>query len=70
MFQQIQKTLFLSQFWSIFPIFGAKNFFSENPAVSRTTLYDFLAPCQNLEETIDSIETISQEGQKDVGKDG
>ena len=37
-------------FWPIFPIFGQKNFFLENPALSRT-LYGFLASCQNLEKT-------------------
>ena len=30
-FKQIQKTLFLDHFWSIFPIFGVKKFFLENP---------------------------------------
>ena len=42
-------------FWSIFPILGAKNFLLENPALSRTTAYGFLAPCQNLEKNNDAI---------------
>ena len=47
-FQYIQKTCF----W---PIFGAKIFFQENPALSCITSYGFLAPCQNLEKTNDTI---------------
>ena len=54
-FQYIQKTLFLAHFWSIFTSFGAKNFFPENPALSRTTSYKFLALCQNSEKTKDTI---------------
>ena len=42
-------------FWPIFPIFGAKFVFLENLAPSRTTSYGFLAPCQNLEKTNDTI---------------
>ena len=49
------KTLFLAYFWSIFPNLGAKNFFPENPALSRTTSYALLAPCQNSEKTNDTI---------------
>ena len=47
--------MFLAHFWSIFPILGAKKNFLENLALSRTTSYGFLAPCQNLEETNDAI---------------
>ena len=47
--------MFLAHFWSIFPIFGAKFVFLENLAPSRTTSYGFLAPCQNLEKTNDTI---------------
>ena len=47
------KKLFLVFFWPIFPIFGAKKIFLENPALSRTTSYGFLAPCQNLEKVND-----------------
>ena len=47
-FQQIQKSLFLALFWSVFPILGAKTFFPENPALLHTSSYGFIAPCQNL----------------------
>ena len=43
-------------FWPIFPIFGAKKIFLENPALSCTTSYGFLAPCQNLEKVNDTIQ--------------
>ena len=42
-------------FQSIFPNFGAKNLFPENPTLSSTTSYGFLAPCQNSEKTNDTI---------------
>ena len=54
-FQYIKKTLFFAHFWPIFPIFGAKNFFLENPALSCTTSYGFLASCQNVEKTNDKF---------------
>ena len=65
-------------FWPIFPIFGAKKIFLENPALSRTTSYGFLAPCQNLEKVNDTIQRKHPErrtegwtkGQKDGRKDG
>ena len=47
--------MFLANFWTIFPIFGVKTFFLENLALSSTTSYEFLAPCQNLKETNDTI---------------
>ena len=51
-FQYIQKkTLFLVHFCPNFPIFGTKTFFLENPALSRTTSYECIASCQNLEKT-------------------
>ena len=43
-------------FWPIFPIFGAQKIFLENLALSRTTSYGFLAPCQNLEKANDTIQ--------------
>ena len=64
-FQQIQKTLFLALFGSIFPIFGGKIFFPENPVLSRTTPYEFLAPCQNLEKINDTIPRKCLDRQKD-----
>ena len=45
----------LAHSWSIFPVFGAKKFFPENPALPHKTSYRFLAPCQNLEKTNDTI---------------
>ena len=47
--------MFLAHFWSNFPIFGAKQLFQQNPALSCTRAYGFLAPCQNLEKTDDTI---------------
>ena len=46
-----KKTLFLARF----PNFWGKKLFLENPALSCTTSYDFLAPYQNLEKTYDTI---------------
>ena len=43
-------------FWPIFPIFGTKKIFLENPTLSRTTSYGFLAPSQNLEKVNDTIQ--------------
>ena len=52
-------------FWPIFPIFGAKKIFLENPALSRTTSYGSLAPCQNLEKVIDTIQRKRPDRRKD-----
>ena len=49
-FNKFKKPCFLANFWSIFPILGAKKNFLENLALPCTTLYEFLAPCQNLEK--------------------
>ena len=46
----------MAHFGSIFPIFWAKKIFLENPALSRTTSYGFLAPCQNLEKVNGTIQ--------------
>ena len=47
------------RFWPIFGPFsqfwGKKNIFSENPALSRTTPDEFLAPCQISQKTYDTI---------------
>ena len=40
-------------FWPIFGPFSQN--FQENPALSHTTSYGFLAPCQTLEKTTDII---------------
>ena len=53
---KLKKTLFLANFGSIFPIFGAKKTFLENTALSNTTSYGFLAPYQNLEKVNDAIQ--------------
>ena len=53
---KFKKTLFLAHFGHIFPIFGAKQIFLVNLALSRTASYGFLAPCQNLEKVNDTIE--------------
>ena len=52
-------------FGPIFPIFGAKNIFLENPALSCTTSYGFLAPCQNSEKVNDTIQRKCPDRQKD-----
>ena len=54
-------------FW---PIFGAKNIFLENPALSRITSYWFLAPCQNLEKFNDTIQRKRLDRQTEGQKDG
>ena len=54
----------------IFPILGAKKIFSENPALSRTTSYGILGPCQNLEKINDKIPTKRPERRKDGRTDG
>ena len=63
----------MAHFWPIFPIFGAKKIFVENPSLSHATSYRFLAPCQNLEKVDDVIQRKHpdrwtegwMEGQKD-----
>ena len=67
---KFKKTLFLAHFGSIFPIFGAKKNFLENPALSPTTSYGFLAPCQNLEKINDIIQRKCPERQKDGRTEG
>ena len=65
-FNKFKKTLFLAHFWSIFPILDV-NFFPENPTLSSTTSYWFLAPSQNLDKTNDNIlrkDLHRQNGQK------
>ena len=50
-FSKLKKTYF----WPIFPIFGAKHVFLENPALLRTTSYRFLPPCKYLEKNNHTI---------------
>ena len=51
---KLKKTLW-AHFGSFFQILGQKQIFSENPALSRTASYEFLAPCQISEKTYDTI---------------
>ena len=52
-------------FLAHFPVFGAKKIFLENPALSRTTSYGFLAPSQNLEKVNDTIQRKRPDRRKD-----
>ena len=56
-------------FWSIldrfFQFLGQKKSFLENSALSRTTLYGFLAPCENLEKVNDAIQRKRPDRKKD-----
>ena len=54
-----------------FPILGAKkNYFLENLALSRTTSYGFLAPCQNLEKSNDTIPRNHSDRRRNGGTEG
>ena len=53
-FQYIKKTLFLVYFWSIFPIFGAKNFFSRKSSSVTQNFIWVSRTCQNSEKTKDT----------------
>ena len=61
----------MTKFFNIFkkPCFWPK-LFLENPARSHTALYEFLASCQNLEKTNDTIPRKRSDRQKDRQKDG
>ena len=63
------KNCFWPIFVHIFPIFGAKKNFLKNLALSCTTSYGFLAPCQNLEKVIDTIQRKCP-GRQMEGQDG
>ena len=55
-------------FWPIFGQFlqfTGKKIFPENLALSQVTSYRFLAPCQNLEKTNDTIPRKRPEKPKD-----
>ena len=47
--------MFWANFWSISQFLRQNFFFSGNTALPHTTLYGFLAPCQNLEKTNNKI---------------
>ena len=61
-------------FWPIFGPFlqfwGVKKIFLENPALTHTTSYGFLALCQNLEKTKDTIPRKCPDRWKDRRKNG
>ena len=67
-FNKFQSPVF-SPFLVHFPNFGDKKKLSENPALSSTTSYGFLAPCQNLEKTDDAIPRKHPDGRTDGRKD-
>ena len=50
----------------IFPVFGVKKNFLENLAVSCTTSYRFLPPCQNLEKFNDTIQRKCQTDRRTI----
>ena len=52
---KFKKPLFLAHFWPSFPILGQKKIVQQNAALSRTTSYKFLAPCQISEKPNDTI---------------
>ena len=65
-----KKPCFLPHFWPIFPIFGKKpqnktKKTLENPALSRTTSYGFLASSQNLDKNNDTIPRKRLDRRKD-----
>ena len=47
--------MFLAHFGPFYSILGQEKFLSENPALSCTTSYEFLGPCQISEKTYDTI---------------
>ena len=53
-----------------FPNFGARKFFPENSALSRTTSYGFLVPVQNLEKFRDTIPRKRPDRRKDGRTEG
>ena len=60
-------------FWPIlglfFPVLGLQKF-PENPALPRTTSYEFLAPCQASEKANDTIPRKRVDRRTDGWKDG
>ena len=61
-------------FWPILgpfsQFFGGKKIFLENPALSSTTSYGFLAPCQNSEKVNDTIQRKCPDRWKNGRMDG
>ena len=60
-----KETLFLAHFWPISPIFWAKNFLMENPALPHTTSYWFLESYQILEKNNHTIPRRRWDGRTD-----
>ena len=60
-YNKFKKPFFLP----IFPIFGAKKILLKNLALSHTTSYGFLTPCQNLEKVNDTIQRKCLDRRKD-----
>ena len=54
-FSIYSKNPVFGPFLTYFLNFLGKNFFLESPTLSRTTSYGFIASCQNLEKTNDTI---------------
>ena len=69
-FLKIPKTMFLSHFWPFLVLFARWGFFSKNPALSRTTIYGPLTPCQVSEKTNEPILRKLTDRPKDEQKDG
>ena len=53
-FHKFKKPCFEPIFGPFSEILGQKNFFPQNPVLSHTTSFRFLAPCQNLEKVNDT----------------
>ena len=68
-FNKFQKPYFWPIFGPFSQFLGQKNFFLENAALSHTTSYGFLAPCQNLEKTNYTIPRKRLDRRKDGWKD-
>ena len=62
------KNPIFDPFWAHFPNFQGKKFFLENPALSHTTPYGFLAQCKNLEKVNDTIQRKHPQRWKDGWK--
>ena len=64
------KNLFLANFWPVFSVLGAINFFARNQALSRTTSYGFLAPCQIYKKLMVKFqENARRDGRTEVWTD-
>ena len=60
-----KKHVFGCTFLVHFANFWGKTFFLKNPALSRTTSYGFLVPCQNLEKNNNAIPRKRPDRRKD-----